>query len=192
MASSNILLILFSISIMLYMAYGQGHDYLKKVCSVTRYQSLCIHSLSHFSSPASHSTSGWARAAVSVTLAETQEAGQYLVKLKTGGGGARMRGRARIALSDCVECFSDAVLLLHSALGEMRSLERETFASQISNVETWLSAALTNQNTCIDGFQEFKVGPQVRMITSKVLNTTHFTSNALALVNKLASSGQSG
>lgn len=103
-----------------------------------------------------------------------------------------MRGRARLALSDCVECFSDAVSLLHSALGEMRSLERETFASQISNVETWLSAALTNQNTCIDGFQEFKVGPQVRMITSKALNTTHFTSNALALVNKLASSGQSG
>lgn len=192
MASSNILLILFSITIMLYMAYGQGHDYLKKVCSVTRYQSLCIHSLSHFSSPASHSPSGWARAAVSVTLAETQEAGQYLVKLKTGGGGVRMRGRARLALSDCVECFSDAVSLLHSALGEMRSLERETFASQISNVETWLSAALTNQNTCIDGFQEFKVGPQVRMITSKALNTTHFTSNALALVNKLASSGQSG
>ncbi|KAM0947655.1 putative pectinesterase [Dioscorea sansibarensis] len=189
MASPSTLLILFSITIMSYMAYGHGHDYLKEVCSVTRYKSLCVQSLSHFSSPASHTPSGWARAAVSITLAETERAGQYLVKLKTGGGGARIRGRARVALSDCVECFSDAVYLLHSALAEMRSLERGTFASQISNVETWLSAALTNQNTCIDGFQEFKVGPQVRMIKSKVLNTTHFTSNALALVNKLASSG---
>ncbi|KAJ0977736.1 hypothetical protein J5N97_013210 [Dioscorea zingiberensis] len=194
MATPNTLLILFSITIVSCMAigHGRGHDHLREVCSATRYQSLCIHSLSSFSNSASHNPSGWARAAVSVTLAETEQVQQYLVKLKTGRSGGQMRGRARIALADCVECFDDAVALLHSALGEMRRLEQRTFAWQMSNVETWLSAALTNQDTCIDGFQGNKVGPQVRMIKSKVLNTTYFTSNALALANKLASSGGSG
>lgn len=94
----------------------------------------------------------------------------------------------RAALADCIECFGDAVEELHSSLRELQRLENGTFEYQMGNVETWVSAALTNEDTCLDGFGGYK-GKVVGEVRAKVLNATYFTSNALALVNNLASSG---
>ncbi|RWW14720.1 hypothetical protein GW17_00021492 [Ensete ventricosum] len=164
-------------------------DYLNAACNATRYPSLCVRSLAGFSRASGpENPCLWARAAVVVTAVESERVGGYLAGLQRGG---RLRGRrARSALADCVECLADAASELRGALAELRQLRRTTFAWQMSNVETWVSAALTSQDTCLDGFAGLQ-GKEavVSVITSKVLNATHFTSNALALVNKLASTG---
>ncbi|XP_008784876.2 pectinesterase inhibitor 6-like [Phoenix dactylifera] len=163
--------------------------YLEAACNVTRHRALCMRSLESFSHSAAwkqKNPSWWARGAVAVTLTEANDIGRYLAKMKHGG---RTRGgRAGRAMADCVECFGDAVAELRSSLGELRRLERGTFEYQMSNVETWVSAALTNQDTCLDGFGGYK-GKEVGEVKAKVLNATYLTSNALALVNNLASSG---
>nr|XP_010921671.1 pectinesterase inhibitor 10 [Elaeis guineensis] len=162
--------------------------YLEAACNVTEHRALCMHSLASFSHSAAWKQKNpcwWARAAVTVTLAEAKHLGRFLAKVKHGG---RMRGGRAGALADCIECFGDAVEELHSSLGELRRLEKGTFECQMSNVETWVSAALTNQDGCLDGFGGYK-GKEVGEVKAKVLNATYFTSNALALVNNLASSG---
>ncbi|KAK8698527.1 hypothetical protein V6N13_114639 [Hibiscus sabdariffa] len=35
----------------------------------------------------------------------------------------------------------------------MRRLRGKTFKFQMSNVQTWVSVALTNEETCLDGFE---------------------------------------
>lgn len=167
------------------LAYGNGRSYVQEACSVTRYPDICVHSLASFSSTAKRSPSKWARAGVSVTIGEVKDVAQNLQKLKKY---RLMKGKNRIALSDCIECIQDALDELHKSLDVLRRLSKSTFNEQMSDLLTWISAALTDEDTCLDGFEDQK-GKQVKLLQNQVLNATYITSNALALVNKLAATG---
>ncbi|XP_059664308.1 pectinesterase inhibitor 6 [Cornus florida] len=166
------------------LAYGDS--YVRNACSVTQYPDLCMHSLSSFSSTAKDSPTKWARAGVSVTINEAKRVARYLVKLKKGG--TITGGRNRGALSDCIECLQDTVDNLHRSLGVLRKLNGQTFGSQMGDVTTWVSAALTDEDTCLDGFDGQR-GKKANLVRNRVSKISCITSNALALVNKLATSG---
>ncbi|KAF3436451.1 hypothetical protein FNV43_RR23543 [Rhamnella rubrinervis] len=165
---------------------ANGDNYVRDACSVTRYPELCIHSLASFSNTAKASPSLWARAGVSVTLSEAKSVARYLVFLKRQR--SMQSGRNIVALSDCVECFQNAIDELHKSLGVLRSLSSGTFNAQMEDLNTWLSAALTDTDTCLDGFDGQR-GRQIRLLQSRVSKATYITSNALALANKLAATG---
>lgn len=166
-------------------AKGNNNNNVKEACSVTRYQNLCIHTLAQFSNTAGRTPSKWARAGVSVTISEVKNVQAYLTKLKKNG---KMKGRNRVALSDCIETFGYALDELHKSLGVLRKLSKNTFSTQMGDLNTWISAALTNEDTCLDGF-EGKTEKKIKLLQNKVKNVSYITSNALALVNKLASTG---
>ncbi|KAA8549159.1 hypothetical protein F0562_000843 [Nyssa sinensis] len=130
-------------------AAGNGDSYVRDACSVTQHRDICIHSLASFSNTAKQSPSKWARAGVSVTISEAKMVAQHLIKLKQGRS---MRGRNGVALSDCIECFQDTIDNLHRSLGVLRKLNGQAFNTQMGDVTTWLSAALTDEDTCLDGF----------------------------------------
>ncbi|OAY49515.1 pectinesterase inhibitor 6 [Manihot esculenta] len=169
-------------------ASSSRDTYVRDACSVTRYQNLCIHSLASFSRIARRSPSKWARAGVSVTIGEAKNASQYLNKLKKN---RLVKGnRNRIALSDCIENFQDTIDNLHKSLGVLRKLDATSFDTQMGDIITWMSAALTDEDTCLDGFEEQNTRTQViQVLQNRVTRVTYITSNALALVNKLASTG---
>lgn len=156
------------------------------VCALTRYQSVCKRSLAPFSGPERQSPHWWARVAVSVTIAETRKVALYLAWLKRSG---RLGSGAVGALSDCVECFDEALRLLGGALGELRQLRRRSFGWQTSKVQTWVSAALTDGETCLDGFIGGPATPPAALLRRRVRKVTYLASNALAFVSNLASSG---
>lgn len=168
---------------------GQGDKYVREACSVTRYRDLCIHSLSSFSSAAKSSPTKWARAGVSVTLSEAKNVLNYLLKLKKLKSRGIVGGKSgSIALSDCVECLQDAFDQLHKSLSIIRKIDAYGYYAGMGDLLTWMSAVLTYEDTCLDGF-EGKNGRAVGVIKSQVLRVSYVTSNALALVNKLASTG---
>lgn len=166
---------------------AKGDDnYVRDACSVTRYQDLCVHTLASFSNTAKRSPSKWARAGVSVTIGEVKSVAQNLTELKEL---RLLRGGRNIAaLSDCIECFQDAVDELHKSLSVLRKLSKSTFDTQMGDLNTWISAALTDEDTCLDGFEGHK-GKHVKSLQNWVLNASYITSNALALVTKLATTG---
>ncbi|XP_071717425.1 pectinesterase inhibitor 6-like [Rutidosis leptorrhynchoides] len=160
-------------------------SYVKDACSVTRYQDICIDSLSSYSKTAKTDPSKWARAGVSVTIGETNNATRYLVGLKKKNC---MKGRNRVAVLDCVDVFQDALDRLHQSLGVLRRLNAETFETEMEDITTWISTALTDEDTCLEGFEGQDV-EEIKSLKSKVTRASCLTSNALALVAKLASSG---
>ncbi|KVH94469.1 pectinesterase inhibitor 6 [Cynara cardunculus var. scolymus] len=166
-------------------ASGRDDSYVLDACSVTRYQDLCIHSLASYSNIAKKDPSKWARAGVSVTIGETKNTTRYLVALKKRN---RLKGRNRMALFDCLEVFQDTLDNLHKSLGVLRKLSDEIFDAQMEDITTWMSTALTDEDTCLDGFGG-QNGEQVKLLERKVTRVSYFTSNALALVAKLASDG---
>ncbi|RDX61159.1 Pectinesterase inhibitor 6, partial [Mucuna pruriens] len=167
------------------LVFAKGRDNVRDACRVTRYPDFCVRSLAPFSNSAGKSPSKWARAGVSVTIGEVKNVKAYLANLKRHG---RIRGRNRVALSDCVESFADALDELHKSLGVLRRLSRSTFGSQMGDLNTWISAALTNEDTCLNGFQGEKER-KIKLLQNRVLKVYYITSNALALVNKLTTTG---
>lgn len=163
----------------------RGESYVRNACSVTRYQDLCLRSLASFSSTAKDNPSKWARAGVSVTITKAKSVTQSLLNLRKHNF---LKGRGRVAILDCVECLQDALDNLHNSLGVLRKLSSQTFSDQMGDVTTWLSAALTDEDTCLDALDD-KRRKQVKSLLNKVKNVSYMTSNALALVNKLATTG---
>lgn len=54
----------------------------------------------------------------------------------------------------------------------------------MSNVQTWVSAALTNEDTCVDGFQDVD-GKVKSDVKRRITNVAKVTSNALCMINQL-------
>ncbi|GAB4829913.1 hypothetical protein Ancab_019559 [Ancistrocladus abbreviatus] len=167
-------------------AQGNNESYVQEACGVTRYQNVCVQSLSPFSNKARRSPSRWARVGVSVTIREVKGLVAFLNDLKQQG---RVIGRNRGALSDCCEVIQDALDDLHRSLRVLRMLNVGEFEYQMSDLLTWLSTALTDEDTCLDGFDGHRGGRQITVIQNKVQNASYLTSNALALANWLATSG---
>jgi pectinesterase inhibitor-like protein len=62
------------------------------------------------------------------------------------------------------------------------------FSMVMNDVETWVSAALTDDDTCLDGFSEELMNKKVTAIVKRhIRRIARLTSNALALVNRYAS-----
>ncbi|KAJ6993524.1 hypothetical protein NC653_016609 [Populus alba x Populus x berolinensis] len=54
----------------------------------------------------------------------------------------------------------------------------------MSNAQTWVSAALTNEDTCLDGFHEVESKAKDD-VKRKITNVARVTSNALYMINRL-------
>ncbi|XP_062091202.1 pectinesterase inhibitor 3 [Humulus lupulus] len=155
-------------------------DLVRTSCVHANYPNLCLRTLSTYSGPA-RTPRDLAQAAVNVSLARASRISKFLTRTARGSFGSK---RQRAALGDCVEQISDSVEDLSKTLSELQHLRWETFRWQMSNAQTWVSAALTNEDTCLEGFKEL----QVKMKTDvkrKITNVARVTSNALYMINRL-------
>ncbi|CAN0891579.1 Pectinesterase inhibitor 11 [Linum grandiflorum] len=150
-----------------------GTDFIKASCAATTYPALCIHSLTPYAPSIKTSTRRLAVTALTVSLSTAQSTKAYVRKLQPS------KPREAAAVKDCAESIKEL-----KAMGKGGAAAEE-FQWHLSNIETWVSAALTDENTCVDGFGgkvmdgEMKDGIRVRF-----LKTAKVTSNALALINK--------
>lgn len=92
------------------------------------------------------------------------------------------------AMRDCVEELSDAVDELQRSMAEMSNFKSADFQLMISDVQTWVSAALTDETTCTDGFGGNGMSGNLKtVVRGRIVNIAQLTSNALALINRYAS-----
>ncbi|KAK1354975.1 PMEI domain-containing protein [Heracleum sosnowskyi] len=133
-------------------------DLIHASCIHANYPQICLRTLSTYAPPAT-TPNDVAQAAVKISLTRSQKASEFLANLK----------------NKSTKREKDAHLRRGSE-----------FKWEMSNVETWVSAALTNEDTCLDGFKEIdgKVRSDVRR---KITNVARVTSNALYLINLMDS-----
>ncbi|KAG6538700.1 pectinesterase inhibitor 9-like [Zingiber officinale] len=161
--------------------------FIRSSCRATRYPNLCERSLSTYAPPVRRSPRGVAVAALSVSAAKARSASAFVSRM-CGGKPTSGRTREAGAVKDCLETMRDSVdRLRHSIreIGRMGPARSLRFSWHLSNVQTWVSAALTDQSTCLDSVSQ-NAGPTVRAaIRKRVVEVAQVTSNALALVNRL-------
>eukprot|EP00253_Pinus_taeda_P030222 PITA_30222 len=77
---------------------------------------------------------------------------------------------------------------MNKSLKELEQLQRSNFNPQMNDMQTFMSAALTDQDSCLNGFEDVKAaeGKISAMVKVRVQNESELISNALALLNALA------
>ncbi|KAG7589682.1 Invertase/pectin methylesterase inhibitor domain superfamily [Arabidopsis suecica] len=164
---------------------SNGSDFIRTACNTTLYPDLCFSTLSSFANSIQNDSNRLARVAISFTLHNTLHLISYLQN-------AYNRDHPTPVLRDCFENLKDAVDDMRSSMKQMKELVSasgsvESFRFQMSNVKTWLSAALTNEYTCTDGFKDVHEDDFIKDdVCSRVDVVKKLTSNALALVNRYA------
>ncbi|OMP03821.1 Pectinesterase, catalytic [Corchorus olitorius] len=88
------------------------------------------------------------------------------------------------AMNDCMELLDDTIELLSNVIN--RSTNTNPSIHTFDDVQTWLSAALTNQETCIQSLQSHKLimstySENTSLLGSLAHNLVHYITNSLAL-----------
>ncbi|KAM0042892.1 putative pectinesterase [Helianthus debilis subsp. tardiflorus] len=157
-------------------------EFIKASCGMTAYPTLCFNSLSTRAGAIQASPKLLAQTALSVTLHMTRTTSSSMVKLSQVHG---MTRREVAAMKDCIELLNDSVYNLKQSLEEMSRPGSKDSELVMSDIQTWVSSALTDEDTCTEGFMD---DPKMkRVVRGKIVNVAHLTSNALALVNSYAS-----
>ncbi|KAK9276358.1 hypothetical protein L1049_005890 [Liquidambar formosana] len=163
-------------------------EYIKTSCNATIYPGLCYRSLSVYATKIQTSPKQLARTALSVTLAAARSTSRLMSKLSRS---RNLKPREAAAMLDCVEEVSDSVDELQRSIREMGHTGTSNFELQMSDIQTWVSAALTDEDTCMDGFDESPMNGHVKTTVRRhITRVAHLTSNALALINNYASTAK--
>ncbi|XVE56361.1 hypothetical protein DITRI_Ditri04bG0003200 [Diplodiscus trichospermus] len=159
-------------------------DFVKTSCKVTMYPEICYQTLSAYASTIQTSPRELANAALSVSLNCAQSTSKQELKLSKEHG---LNPGEAGAITDCVETMRDSVDELHQSMAAMKDLKGPDFEMKISNIQTWVSAALTNEDTCMDGIEAKAMNGKIRdTIRSNIARVDQLTSNALAFINRLS------
>ncbi|EEF50969.1 21 kDa protein [Ricinus communis] len=165
-------------------------QYVETSCRNTTYPKLCYDSLAIYATKIDSNPKMLAYVSMNVTLTATRSASELMKNL------SRLKSltpRQAAAIADCVAEIGQAVYELKKSIGEMG---RATSGSGtdpiiINDVQTWVSAALTDDTTCMDGFAGHAIDGEVKNIVKEnMTKVARLTSIALALINSFGSSSQ--
>ncbi|PKI51485.1 hypothetical protein CRG98_028045 [Punica granatum] len=122
-------------------------------------------------------------AALATTLDKTKQA----INMITRFTALSVNYREQVAIDDCKELLDFSVSELAWSLGEMKRIRAgDENVHYEGNLKAWLSAALSNQDTCIEGF-EGTDGRVENFIRGSLKQVTQLISNVLALYTQLHS-----
>lgn len=158
-------------------------NFVKTKCSTTTYPSVCIKTLSPYASYVQTNSFRLCNTALNVAIQGARNASKTISKLASQKGIARNEAAA---LKDCIYDVKDAIYELKRTLNAMGHLGDADRDFEWSNAKTWASAAITDAESCMDGFAGRKTNPVVRgKIRSCLLAEEKLISNALYLINHL-------
>ncbi|KAI7731635.1 hypothetical protein M8C21_022077 [Ambrosia artemisiifolia] len=177
-----IILLITSSTNLIYALEKTHVEFIRTSCNLTTYPTLCFNSLSTQAHAIQTSQKLLAQTALSVTLNTTLTTSSSMVKMSKVHG---MNPREVAAMEDCIELLSDSVDKLQKSLEEMSRPGSKDTGLVMSDIQTWVSSALTDEDTCSEGFKD---DPKMKsVVRGKTVIVARLTSNALALINSYAS-----
>lgn len=159
---------------------------LKAVCKATRYPDSCFSSIS--SLPESNTTDPELlfKLSLRVAIDELSKLSSVPSKLRAN---AEHDARLQKAIDVCSSVIGDALDRLKDSISSLGTVTgRIVSSASVNDVETWLSAALTDQDTCLDALGELNstaARGSLQEIETAMRNSTEFASNSLAIVTKI-------
>ncbi|KAH7546993.1 hypothetical protein FEM48_Zijuj01G0259900 [Ziziphus jujuba var. spinosa] len=156
---------------------------LKAVCDVTQYPNSCFSSISSLDSSNTTDPEVLFKLSLRVAASELSKLVRYPNQLIAKTNDVRVKE----ALGVCQTVFEDAVDRLNESISTMEVGEGGKILSEskIDSIKTWLSTAITDQETCLDALKDLNSTQLVKDLSTVMQNSTEFTSNSLAIVAKI-------
>ncbi|KAE8719261.1 Pectinesterase [Hibiscus syriacus] len=152
-------------------------------CTQTPYPDVCNHFMGHAVNVASTLALDQTRLsfrdlAFQVTLDQAVQAHRLVSTMDLSS----FDERVKLAWNDCSELYQDTIV----------HLNRSKSSSNPLDAQTWLSAAITNQQTCQNGFIDFNLASHLQALPSMLGNFSKLISNSLAINKPTATTQQVG
>lgn len=148
------------------------------LCSSTDYVQACETSLSKVVPEGTQDPKVLLKAAVSVVLDEVSKGFAHSRLLASND--SRVRG----AVQDCQEMYEDSKGEINATLRSIIDHGIEKLPARSHDMRTWLSAVITYQQTCIDGFPDGELKDKMK---AAMKGSKELTSNALAIIGQASS-----
>lgn len=159
--------------------------FVKTSCNSATYPSVCLKSLLPYASTVKTNPLKLVTAALSTTL---KSANSTLSTVSQLFKSKRITKWEAAILKDCIGDIKDSIDEIKSSIKEISSLPKSVDKRfVISNAQTWTSAAITDENSCLDGFSDRKISADIKnKIRNSIVSLARVSSNALYLINHLS------
>ncbi|KAK3226692.1 hypothetical protein Dsin_006554 [Dipteronia sinensis] len=159
---------------------------IKTVCGVTQYPDSCFTSISSLNnnnlsliSQKNPDPETIFKLSLRVTINELTNVSSLFKTLN--------ERHSEAALRDCTSQFEDAVNRLNDSMSEMEVVgpgDKMLTERKVNDIQTWISAAITDQETCLDGLEEMG-STAVDEVKAMLKKSKEFLSNSLAIIAKI-------
>ncbi|WOL16006.1 hypothetical protein Cni_G24788 [Canna indica] len=155
-------------------------------CDGTLYPELCVSTISAIQDLHAKSLPEVITASVNTTASAVRNAAKNCTNFLSRRG-ARIDPRQRLAIADCLDLFAQTLDELDAAAAGLAGDP----SARVDDVQTVLSAAITNQYTCLDGFAYVGRGGGYRpVIERRLYHVAHLASNSLAMMKRIRRRGR--
>ncbi|KAF8012851.1 hypothetical protein BT93_I0877 [Corymbia citriodora subsp. variegata] len=165
------------------------HAVLKSSCSSTRYPDLCYSAVA--ASPRAAAGLATQRDVIEASLNITTVAVErnfFAIEKLLSKRSKSLTRREKRALHDCLETIDETLDELRDAAQDLSSYPDagKSLKQHADDLKTLMSAAMTNQETCLDGFSHEDADRQVRKALEKgQVHVEKMCSNALAMIKNM-------
>nr|QIR83162.1 pectin methylesterase 4 [Cunninghamia lanceolata] len=162
-------------------ACAEGVSLLKSVCNATLYPDVCVSTLqAQYYEQSLRPGSSMKDMAITFVKVSLEEVKKLSIVVSSQSVLLSSDDESKhAAIQDCKMLFKYTVRQLNESLN-LLTTSAEWKKEQAEDVQTWLSASLTDQVTCIEGFKDLKDS-----YAESVRNVSKVVSNSLAIVNSL-------
>ncbi|KAJ9539740.1 hypothetical protein OSB04_026246 [Centaurea solstitialis] len=158
--------------------------FIKTSCNSATYPAVCRKSLLPYAAAVKSNPLKLVNAALSATL---RSANATISTASQFAKAKRITKWESAVLKDCIENLKDSMAEIKSSLKAISGIPRSADKSfLISNAQTWTSAAITDEETCLDGFADRRISPATaKRLRNSIVSLARVSSNALYLINHL-------
>ncbi|CDY60700.1 BnaA01g37100D [Brassica napus] len=158
-----------------------SHAVLRSACSSTLYPELCISAVATSGGVKLTSQKDVIEASLNLTTTAVEH--NYFTVKKLIKNMKGLTPREKTALHDCLETIDETLDELHETLEDLQMYpNKKTLREHAGDLKTLISSAITNQETCLDGFSHDDADKKVRKF---LLKGQHMCSNALAMIKNM-------
>ncbi|KAL4562811.1 hypothetical protein LXL04_026842 [Taraxacum kok-saghyz] len=167
---------------------SRARVYVEYQCRSTIYTQLCIRTLLPFATKTTApSPAQLARISLTTCLVKARLTKSYVDTIAKEFNKTK-NARYHEAVTECLRQIDDGVSQITQSVKEQQRMVHDgekDFSWHESNVQSWVSTALTDVTACLDMISDRAIGGKEKgMIKTRVLNVKHLASNALALFNR--------
>lgn len=166
---------------------SQSHGILKASCSSTNYPDLCFSAVAAAPGASKKVTSQKDVIEISLNLTTTAVEHNYFTVKKLIASRKNLTKREKTALHDCLETIDETLDELHKAVEDLQEYpNKKSLTQHADDLKTLMSAAMTNQETCLDGFAHEESDKHVReALLDGQVHVERMCSNALAMIKNM-------